>query len=165
MTLKLGSQLKFGSGSGAEEGFGSTRSQVRILSPRLTFHRLAFKGGPQKGPQNRTAGAPPPTQAAVTSQHPPLSPQQQVAILPGQSGADERRTASEPCCAGTGDGAGGSAVVGLDPDAEMIAALLPPYPSSPLLPEPRRQQLEQIRVMNKMKRANWIENFSSNLHN
>ena len=80
-----------------------------------------------------------------------------MAILPGQSGADERRTASEPCCAGTGDGAGGSAVVGLDPDAEMIAALLPPYPSSPLLPEPRRQQLEQIRVMNKMKRANWIE--------
>ena len=87
------------------------------------------------------------------------------ALLHGQSGADERRTASEPCCAGTGDGAGGSAVVGLDPDAEMIAALLPPYPSSPLLPEPRRQQLEQIRVMNKMKRANWIENFSSNLHN
>ena len=48
-----------------------------------------------------------------------LSPQQQVAILPGQSGADERRAASEPRCVGLGDGASGSAVVGLDPDAGL----------------------------------------------
>ena len=61
----------------------------------------------------------------MTSQHPPLSPQQQVAILPGQSGADERRTASEPCCAGSGDGAGGGALVGLDPNAGLIAATAP----------------------------------------
>ena len=44
--------------------------------------------------------------------------------LPGQSGANELRAASKPCCAGSGDGAGGSAVVGLDPDAGLIAALL-----------------------------------------
>ena len=30
----------------------------------------------------------------------------------------------KPCCAGAGDGAGGSAVVGMDPDAGLIAALL-----------------------------------------
>ena len=42
--------------------------------------------------------------------------------LPGHSGANELRTASKPCCAG--DGASGSAVVGLDPDAGLIAALL-----------------------------------------
>jgi hypothetical protein len=38
----------------------------------------------------------------------------------GQSGANELRAASEPCCAGTGNGASGSAVVGLDPDAGLI---------------------------------------------
>ena len=32
--------------------FGSTRSQVRILSPRLTFHQLTFQVSPQKGPQS-----------------------------------------------------------------------------------------------------------------
>lgn len=42
--------------------------------------------------------------------------------LPGQSAADELRTASKPCCAGSGDDAGGFAVVGLDPDAGLIAA-------------------------------------------
>ena len=46
--------------------------------------------------------------------------------LPGQSGANELRTALDPCCAGPGDGDGAScsAVVGLDPDAGLIAALL-----------------------------------------
>ena len=44
--------------------------------------------------------------------------------LPGQSGTNELRTASKPCCPGSGDGASGSAVVGLDPDAGLIAALL-----------------------------------------
>ena len=43
-------------------------------------------------------------------------------LLPGQSGANELRAASEPCCVGAGDGAGGSAVVGLDPDAGLIDA-------------------------------------------
>lgn len=38
--------------------------------------------------------------------------------------ADEFRTASVPCCAGTSDSAGGSAVAGLDPDAGLIAAPL-----------------------------------------
>lgn len=42
---------------------------------------------------------------------------------------DELRAASEPCCAGSGDGAGGSAVVGLDLDAGLIAALLLPHPA------------------------------------
>ena len=37
-----------------------------------------------------------------------------------QSEAHEPRTASEPCCAGLGDGAGGTAVVGLDSDAGLI---------------------------------------------
>jgi len=32
--------------------FGSTRSQVRILSPRLTSQGLARSGCPQNGPQN-----------------------------------------------------------------------------------------------------------------
>ena len=50
-------------------------------------------------------------------------------MLPGQSGADEPRTASKPCCAGSGDGAGGFAVVGLDPDAGLIAALLLHHPA------------------------------------
>ena len=48
--------------------------------------------------------------------------------LPGQSGANELRAASRPCCAGTGDGAGGSALVDLDTDAglnDAVAALLP----------------------------------------
>ena len=39
----------------------------------------------------------------------------------GQSGANERRAASEPCCAGPSDGASGSAVVGVGPDAGLIA--------------------------------------------
>jgi hypothetical protein len=42
-----------------------------------------------------------------------------VAVLTGQSGADEPRAASEPRCVGLGDGASGSAVVGLDPDAGL----------------------------------------------
>lgn len=41
----------------------------------------------------------------------------------------EPRTASKPCCAGPSNGAGGSAVVGLDPNAGLIAATAP---SSPL---------------------------------
>ena len=53
-------------------------------------------------------------------------------LLPGQSGANELRAASEPCCVGAGDGAGGSAVVGLDSDAGLIAAAVP---SQPLPPE------------------------------
>ena len=40
--------------------------------------------------------------------------------LCGQSGVNETRTASEPCCAGPSDGAGGSAVVGLDLNAGLI---------------------------------------------
>jgi hypothetical protein len=49
-------------------------------------------------------------------------------------GANELRTASGPRCAGAGagDGAGGSAVVGLDSDAGLIAAAVP---SQPLPPE------------------------------
>ena len=42
--------------------------------------------------------------------------------LLAQSGANELRAASGPRCAGAGDGAGGSAVVGLGPDAGLIAA-------------------------------------------
>ena len=38
----------------------------------------------------------------------------------GQSERDESRTASEPCCVGSGDGAGGGALVGLDSDAGLI---------------------------------------------
>jgi len=34
-----------------EQLFGSTRSQVRILSPRLTFQGLEVEQGPQMGPQ------------------------------------------------------------------------------------------------------------------
>lgn len=34
------------------------------------------------------------------------------------------RTSRGTCCPGTGDGAGGSAVAGLDPDAGLIAAPL-----------------------------------------
>jgi len=49
MSSKLGLQLKPGSGSAAEEGFGSTRSQVRILSPRLTFQGLAKDSGLDRG--------------------------------------------------------------------------------------------------------------------
>ena len=52
--------------------------------------------------------------------------------LLAQSGANELRAASGPRCAGAGDGAGGSAVVGLGPDAGLIAAwqpLCPPHPS------------------------------------
>ena len=45
MTPKLGSQLKSSSGSGADEGFGSTRSQVRILSPRLVTARVLGNTG------------------------------------------------------------------------------------------------------------------------
>ena len=45
--------------------------------------------------------------------------------LLAQSGANELRAASGPRCAGAGDGAGGSAVVGMDTDAGLIAALLP----------------------------------------
>ena len=36
----------------------------------------------------------------------------------------ESTTASKPCRAGLSNGAGGSAVVGLDPNAGLIAALL-----------------------------------------
>ena len=36
------------------------------------------------------------------------------------SAQNESRTASEPCCTGTRDGAGGSGVLGLDPDAALI---------------------------------------------
>ena len=50
--------------------------------------------------------------------------------LPVQATADELRTASEPCCAGTGDCAGGSAVVGLDLDAGLNAATVPCDPSA-----------------------------------
>ena len=53
----------------------------------------------------------------------------------------ELRTASEPCCAGTSDGAGGSALVGLDPDAGLIAASAP---SSPFSPKPSLQQLVAV---------------------
>jgi len=42
----------------------------------------------------------------------------------GQSRANELRAASKPCCARTGDGAGGSAAEGMDPDAGLIANLL-----------------------------------------
>ena len=34
-----------------------------------------------------------------------------------------------PCCAGAGDGASGSAVLGLDSDAGLIAALLLAHPA------------------------------------
>jgi len=44
--------------------------------------------------------------------------------LPGQSGTNELRTASKPCRAFPGDRASRSAVVCLDSDAELIAALL-----------------------------------------
>jgi hypothetical protein len=37
---------------------------------------------------------------------------------------NDLRTASKPRCAGPSDGAGGSVVVGLDPDAGLIADLL-----------------------------------------
>ena len=47
---------------------------------------------------------------------------------------DERRTASEPCCAGSGNGAGGGPVVVLDPDAGLIAAVAPLYPAHPSIP-------------------------------
>ena len=62
---------------------------------------------------------------------------------------NELRTASGPCCAGAGDGAGGSAVVGLDPDAGLIAAT---GPSSPLPPEPRRQQLVAVLAFQQLSR-------------
>ena len=54
-------------------------------------------------------------------------PQQLVAVkaLLAQSGANELRTASGPCCACPGDGAGGSAVVGLDPDVGLMLPLGP----------------------------------------
>ena len=44
---------------------------------------------------------------------------------------NELRAASMPCCACPGDGAGVSAVVGLDPDAGLIVALLPLCPAHP----------------------------------
>ena len=42
--------------------------------------------------------------------------------LRGQFGDNEPRTASEPRCVGLGDGSGGSAVAGLDPDAALTHA-------------------------------------------
>ncbi len=66
--------------------------------------------------------------------------------LPGQSEENELRTASEPCCAGSGDGAGGSAVVGLDPDAGLINALLPLCPAHPLPAESRQQLVAVLAV-------------------
>ena len=67
-------------------------------------------------------------------------------MLPGQSGANEPRTASEPCCPGSGDGASGSAVVGLDPDAGLIAALLPLCPAHSLPAESRQQLVAVLAV-------------------
>ena len=67
----------------------------------------------------------------LTAQPPPfplshaLSSLWRPVWLQGQSGPIELRTASKPCCAGSGDGACGSAVVGLDQDAGLSTALLP----------------------------------------
>ena len=40
----------------------------------------------------------------------------------------ESTTAPKPCCTGPSNGAGGSAVVGLDPNAGLIAATAPNSP-------------------------------------
>ena len=60
-------------------------------------------------------------------------------VFAGELG--ESTTAPKPCCAGTSDGACGSAVVALDSDAGLNAAAAP---SSPLPPELRPQQLVAV---------------------
>ena len=57
---------------------------------------------------------------------------------------NELRTASKPCCVGTGDGAGGSPVVGLDPDAGLNAVAVP---STLLRTEPRRDQYQRPQTL------------------
>ncbi len=70
-------------------GFGSTRSQVRILSPRLTFQGLSFWAGPQKGPQPTpliASGVPRgPASAAVVASSLPV---RRVSALVQKGGAE-----------------------------------------------------------------------------
>ena len=67
----------------------------------------------------------------------------------GQSERDESRTGPEPRCVGPGDGAGGSAVVGLDSDAGLNAAAVP---RSLLRPNPRHQHLVVVLPVEQLSR-------------